>query len=309
MKKAKSIVNIIIVLTIFFLTGCAGPKVKPFTRATLGYLTATQKDLMSLPAPKGKIVVAVYNFRDKTGQYKFLPNVTSFSTAVTQGATSMLIQALKDSNWFIPVEREGFNDLLTERKIIRANNKKSQNDNGLPSLIHAPVLLQGGIVAYETNVSTGGLGAKYFGAGGSGQYRKDQVTIYLRAVNVMQGEIIKCVSSTKSILSAQVDVGLFRFVSFKRLLEVEMGYTTNEPPQLCVLEAINKVVLSLTIEGILDGTWKLKNPEDINAPVIKRYLREKNSRIIPDDRLQSKQLMKDKGRDKQNQFSELRGDH
>ncbi len=284
MRKAQRILSIVTGLAIFFSIGCTTPVRTPRSEATLGYLTATQKDLLALPEPKGKIVVAVYSFRDQTGQYKPIPNVTSFSTAVTQGAASMLIQALKDSRWFIPVEREGLSDLLTERKIVRAkNNSNGGNGNdkkNFPSLLDAPILLQGGIVAYETNVLTGGLGAKYFGAGGSTEYRKDQVTIYLRAVDVAHGEIVKAVTTSKSILSQQVDVSLFRFVSFKRLLEVETGFTTNEPPQLCVLEAIEKAVLSLIIEGIVDKNWILKNPEDINSPVIQNYLAEKKRRIM-----------------------------
>ena len=72
------------------------------------------KELKMLPKPKGKIPVAVYSFRDQTGQYKPQANVSSFSTAVTQGATSILMQALSDSDWFIPVEREGLQNILTE---------------------------------------------------------------------------------------------------------------------------------------------------------------------------------------------------
>ena len=291
MRKAQRVLIAATGLAILFSMGCVTPVRVPMTKATLGYLTATQKDLRALPLPKGPIVVAVYSFRDQTGQYKPIPNVTSFSTAVTQGAASMLIQALKDSRWFIPVEREGLSDLLTERKIVRAkingnggNGGKGGNGDDkkkdFPSLLDAPVLLEGGIVAYETNVLTGGVGAKYFGAGGSTESRKDQITVYLRAVDVGRGEIVKAVNACKSILSQQVDVGLFRFVSFKRLLEVEAGFTTNEPPQLCVLEAIEKAVLSLIIEGIVDGNWVLKDPNDINLPVIQDYLKEKKERIM-----------------------------
>ena len=64
-------------------------------------------DLKSLPKPAGSIPVSVYSFRDQTGQYKPQTNVSSFSTAVTQGANSILVQALHESDWFTPVEREG----------------------------------------------------------------------------------------------------------------------------------------------------------------------------------------------------------
>ena len=75
--------------------------------------------MLNLPEPKGKVAVAVYGFRDQTGQYKPSPD-SSFSTAVTQGASSILVRALKLSGWFTPVERENLQNLLTERKIVRA---------------------------------------------------------------------------------------------------------------------------------------------------------------------------------------------
>ena len=99
--------------------------------------------------------------------------------------------------------------------------------------------------------------------------------IYLRAVATQNGRILKTVNTTKTILSQQIDVGIFRFVRIDRLLEAEAGLSYNEPPQMAVLEAVEKAVLNLIIEGIVDGNWRLKNPEDINAPVILRYLEEK----------------------------------
>ena len=256
-----------------FLVGC-GTYDQPLTRAGLGYKTLSQRDLQALPRPKGKIVVAVYSFRDQSGQYKFQENVANFSTAVTQGATSMLVQALRDSGWFIPVEREGLNDLLTERKIIRAK----AGDEEMPRLIHAPLMLDGGIIAYETDVHSGGAGAEWDGYGGSAQFRKDQVTLFLRAVDVMTGQVIQTVSANKAILSTEVRAGIFRFFEIDRLLEVEIGFATNEPPQMCVMEAIEKAVLALVIQGIVDGLWELDNPNDINHPLIQDYLDEKNGR-------------------------------
>jgi len=248
--------------------------------ATLTYTTAVHKDLVSLPPPEEKMVVAVYRFQDQTGQYKYSPSVATYSRAVTQGAASMLIKAVEDSGWFIPIEREGLSRLLKEREIIDTTRKDHKTDQGeslpsLPPLLYAGVLLEGGIISYDTNLVTGGFGAKYFGLGGDVEYRKDQVTVYLRAVSVKSGKILTSVSTTKTVLSKEVHLGVFRYVLLRKLLEMETGLTTNEPPQMCVLEAIEKAVSSLTIEGILDGLWALKNPEDIKSPVIQRYLEEK----------------------------------
>ncbi len=250
------------------------------SQATLTYTTAVHKDLVSLPPPEEKIVVAVYKFQDRTGQYKYSPNVATYSTAVTQGAASILIKALEDSGWFIPVEREGLPRLEKEREIIDSTRKDYKNDQGeslppLPPLLYAGVILEGGIISYDTNIVTGGFGARYFGLGGHSEYRKDRVTIYLRAVSVKNGKVLESVSTTKTILSREVSLGIFRFVSLKKLLEAETGLTTNEPPHMCVLGAIEKAVLSLIIEGVLDGIWTLKNPEDIKSPVIQGYLKEK----------------------------------
>ncbi len=289
--KFKRIVKKLLVSTtlLLLLSGCTGINlVSTFTTPpTLGYTTSVHDDLVSLPEPMGKISVAVYGFRDQSGQYKTQANATSFSTAVTQGATSMLVQALIDSKWFVPVEREELQNLLTERKITRAAKKNGttpdseggEAQSDIPSLIPAHLLIEGGVVAYESNIITGGFGAKYFGAGGNVDYRTDRVTIYLRAVDIRTGRILKSVSTTKSILSKGIDIGLFRFVRLKRLLEVETGLTTNEPPQMCVLEAIEKAVQSLIIEGILDNLWTLKNTWDLNDPAIIRYQEEKSQKI------------------------------
>jgi curli production assembly/transport component CsgG len=261
------------------------PPTKP---AKIGFVTAAHKDLISLPPPKMKIFVGVYRFRDQTGQYKIQPNATSFSTMVTQGATSMLVKALEDSGWFIPVEREGLSDILTERKIIRAtiaHYKEKQKGNGkklpeLPPLDMASITIEGGIVAYDTDVYTGGFGLKYYGIGGSTQFRVDRVTIYLRAVSVDTGRVLRSVMTNKTILSKEVDIGVYRYVSIKKLLEIETGLSYNEPTQMCVLEAIEKAVVALIVDGIKNHYWELKNPDDINSPVIKRYIEEGNEGVI-----------------------------
>jgi curli production assembly/transport component CsgG len=263
-----------------FSAGCASTFLPVTLPPTSGYVTSVNKDLRSLPPPRRKIVVAVYKFRDQTGQYKYHPTATTFSTAVTQGATSMLIKALEDSGWFIPVEREGLANLLTERKIISATwengastGTEHQRDE-LPPLLYASIALEGGIIAYNTNLVTGGLGAKYHGVGGSASMRRDQVNIYLRATAIKNGAVLKSVTTSKTILSRMVDFGVYRFIRYKRLLEAETGLSLNEPPDMCVLEAIEKAVLDLIIEGIQDNIWALHNPDDIDSPIIQRHLRE-----------------------------------
>jgi curli production assembly/transport component CsgG len=285
-----SIIKILtLVIFVLYLSGCASylEPLKTYD-ATLGPTTVTNKELTSLPQPKEKIVAAVYKFRDQTGQYKASNIGTSWSTAVTQGATSILLKALEESGWFVAIEREGLSNLLNERKIIRSSRANYQEGNGdsqqlLQPLLYAGVILEGGIISYDTNVLTGGAGVKYFGIGAAGQYRQDRISIYLRAISTQSGRILKTVYTTKMILSQQVDVGVYKFVDFQRLLEVEIGYSSNEPVELCVKEAIEKAVESLVIEGIYDNLWELKYSEDINSERIEVYEKKKEQVKVVDN--------------------------
>jgi len=254
-----------------------------------GRMTESHRDLLSLPEPKGKIIAAVYNFADQTGQRRNQPdsNVASFSTAVTQGAASMLAQALERSGWFTVVERENVSNLLEERKIIRSIRQEYGNseENTLPSLpplLNADVLFEGGIVSYDSSTAMGGFGVRWFGAGPFTRWQKDQVTVYLRAVSVKNGRVLQTVSATKTILSREVSAGVYRFVTPTRLLEMETGYTCNEPVQLAVLAAIEKAVTAIVIQGILDGNWELKYPQHIKKPLILRYKSERDIRLASD---------------------------
>lgn len=235
-------------------------------KSTLGEVTPYTSEIKKLPAPKEKIVVGVYKFRDQTGQYKAAENGASWSTAIPQGTTSILLKALEDSRWFTAIERENIGNLMNERQIIRSTRKEytGENDNSLPPLLFAGILLEGGVVSYDTNVMTGGIGARYFGLGGGAQYRQDRITVYLRAVSTSTGEILKTVYTSKTILSTSVNGNFFRFIDAERLLETEIGITQNEPVHLAVTEAIEKAVHTLIIEGVRDNLWanKQNNPAD-----------------------------------------------
>lgn len=268
--------SMIIVFLTLMLGGCSYSMQIPETSESPKLMPrgTTYVDLISLPLPRGKILVSVYDFRDQTGQYKPQPN-SNFSTAVPQGGTSLLTTALIDSRWFIPLEREGLQNLLTERKIIRAAQKKDKvvNNHGadLSSLSSANIVIEGGIVAYDSNIVTGGAGAKYLGIGGSGQYRTDQVTVNLRAVDVRTGQVLLSVTTTKTISSHEIGFGAFRFVDYKELLEVEMGYSQNEPVNIAVMSAIDAAVIHLIVQGMKRGMWSPGDPNAMQNPIISRY--------------------------------------
>ncbi|NDP22924.1 MAG: curli production assembly/transport component CsgG [Paludibacter sp.] len=283
MIKKTSLLRVLYVLICMVLfTYCSPYMHQPMKsrRAILGPESPAKQLLMELPKPQDKIVTAVYKFRDQTGQYKASETGANWSTAVTQGATTILIRALEESGWFIPIERENMANLLNERKIIRSSRAQyegaDQNSESLlPPLLFAGVLLEGGIISYESNMVTGGAGIRYFGASLSGQYREDRVSVYIRAVSTANGKVLKTVYTTKSILSQEVSAGFFRYVKSKRLLEAETGFTYNEPSEICITEAIEKAVESLIIEGVKNKLWNLQNASDTTSIAFKNYEDEK----------------------------------
>lgn len=264
-----------VLLIVSLLSGCAGVVANSENLegapATLTPRGATYQDLVSLPPPAGRIFVSVYDFRDQTGQYRPAP-ASTFSTAVTQGAAAMLTGALSESGWFIPLERVGLQNLLTERRIIRAEFERFGQPDTLPSLRAASVMLEGGIIAFESNVRTGGAGAEYFGIGASGKYQVDQVTVNLRAVEISTGEILANVTTTKTIYSKELRAGVYRFIDFSRLLEAEAGVTTNEPVQMAVMSAIESAVIHLVARGVENRLWNLSPGVNIHDTLLGEYL-------------------------------------
>ncbi len=228
-------------------------------------------DLIEMPPPAGRIPAAVYRFSDQTGQFRS-GGQNNFSTAVTQGAGSLLTSALVESEWFRPLEREGLQDLLTERRILR------QVQDQVPSLREARLIFEGGIIAYETNITTGGAGARYFGIGSNEEYRIDQVMVNLRAVDVNSGEILASVDTTKTVYSHKIEGDIFRFVRDQRLLEAEAGYTRNEPRYLATRDAIYSALVHLIVQGIANNHWRLEDDDDVDHPIIQAYWQEHMNR-------------------------------
>jgi len=265
-------------LVVLFFSSCGVYFNQPLnqSRARIGENSSPEMSIKGF-TPKDKIVVGVYKFRDQTGQYKPVENGSTFSTAVTQGGTSILLKSLEESNWFTPIERENIGNLLNERQIIR--NTRQEYAGGttpikMPPLLFANYIIEGGVVSYDSNIITGGSGLRYFGVGASGEYRQDRITVYLRVVSTSTGQILKNVYVSKTVLSQGISANLFRYVSLKRLLEAETGVTKNEPAQLAVKEAIDKAVELLITEGIIDGIWEPTGGSNVVNFVKKNYKKE-----------------------------------
>ena len=223
--------------------------------------------LVELPPPEKQAVVAVYDFPDLTGQRKDAGGVASLSSAVTQGGTALLIDALKNAGggtWFRVVERNRVDDLAKERQIVRQTREEylGKEANKLEPMLFAGIMLQGGIIGYDSNILTGGAGARYLGIGATSVYRKDQVVVALRAVSTNTGEILMNVNISKTVLSVGRDLSVFRFIDVgTKLVEAESGMTENEANTMAVKIAIEAAVVELITQGIEKGFWKTQETD------------------------------------------------
>ena len=262
-----------IILLSFILVGCAGKAKFDVRTQQVSY-----KDLSTIKAPKGDpIIIAVYDFLDMTGQKKPGGSFASMSTAVTQGAYQILIKSLQDAGegkWFRVVERSSLASLLQERKLIRTTRQLSEGENAepLPALLFAGAYITGGIIGYDSDIKSGGFGARVLGIQANKQYRQDIVTIILRLVNVQTGEVVMTTTVEKTIFSTSTNADVFKYFDADTMLvEIEAGYAKNEPVTFAVRKAIEKGVVDLIHLGAKKDLWEL-DIEEIKIPEIKDYM-------------------------------------
>ena len=226
-------------------------------------------ELKNVPLPKISPVVAVYptSFLDQTGQRKSNSEFALFSTAITQQPNALLIRALKhagDGKFFRVVERVGLDNLTKERQLIRSAREQSTNEEekkkALRPLLFAGILIEGAVISYETNLESGGAGARYLGIGKSVIYREDNITISMRMVSVATGEVLLEVLSQKTIFSYGKSEDVFRFVEAEsQLVEIELGNARNESSTIALMKAIEGGVLEIINTGYDRGFWILQN--------------------------------------------------
>ena len=305
--------NLLIALVgVLYLSGCASIAIPGDEACQTDFLECvdepqrvelpTYRKLRYLPPAEQMPVVAVYTFGDGTGQRKSQDNVASFSTAVTQDAKSLLIDALKAAGsgenpkgtWFRVVERgTGLDNLVRERQIVRSTRSEKAKAEGLDEfqelqpMLFAGMILEGGVVGYDTNIETGGTGARYLGIGTTNQYRRDSIVISLRAVSTLTGEVILNVQTSKTVLSSGQAGDVFRFLDMDtKLLELESGMTQNESVTWAVRSAIEAAVLALIKQGDERGYWKIVYPEDWDDQVAAQeqayWMSLKDSGVLPD---------------------------
>src|SRR5210317_2174200 len=220
------------------------------------------------PIDGKKITIAVYQFMDKTGQRKPADNIANLSSAVTQGSEVWVIKALQEvgnGTWFEVVERVGMDHLIKERQLIRNTREVYEKElpNGptpLKPMTFAGLILEGGIVGYDSNIAVGGVGARYLGIGVQTEYRVDTVTIVMRLVSVSTGKVLMSIATEKTIASYRSGADIFKFFDLgTKLVEAETGYSVNEPVNYAVRAAIEQGVIEMVHEGEASELWKFKD--------------------------------------------------
>ena len=255
--------TILILLTVLLIGGCtAGQGLKGEYDPAWAIQKSEVKEFDTIAKPElGKIVVAVYNFTDKTGQRRPSDTQSSFSTAVTQGADAFLIKALKDvgeSSWFDVVERGGLASLTQERQIIRQMREAYDGPNAkkLMPMKFAGMLIEGGITGYDTSTRSGGMGMRVLGIGPQTQFSEDIITVSLRAVSVNTGAVLAAVNVQKTIYSTADSIAVLKFFdNDTQVFEFESGITLNEPATLAVKTTVEAAVVELIKEGELKDVW------------------------------------------------------
>lgn len=257
---------ILVIMLSVFLAGCSNynPSLpKPLIRPANLQENPLVTELNQLKPLNGPVMtVGVYSFTDKTGQRKPADNIANLSSAVTQGAEVWVIDALLqagEGTWFEVVERVGMDNVIKERQLIRntRQNYEAEDATPLAPMKFAGILVEGGIVGYDSNITTGGVGARYFGLGAASEYRIDTVTVSMRLVSVSSGRVLVSVAAEKSIASYRTAGDVFKFLDLgTKALEVESGYSVNEPVNYAVREAIEAAVIELICQGVDLGLWE-----------------------------------------------------
>ena len=145
-------------------------------------LSLQSEELRNILPAKRKPVIAIYanSLQDLTGQRKSNGSFAMFSTAITQAPEAFLIRALKytaSGEFFKVTERVGLDSLTKERQLIRSTRDNFDEESKLKPLLLAGLLMQGGVIGYDSNTFSGGAGARMLGIGSSKQYRSDSVSV------------------------------------------------------------------------------------------------------------------------------------
>ena len=266
MKQVAQLILLCLLVTL--LSNCAsrnvleGGGIPHIVIKSSSILELQSEELRDVPPAKRKPVIGIYpnSFKDQTGQRKSNGQFALFSTAITQAPEAFLIRALQhaaNGEFFQVAERVGLDSLTKERQLIRSTRETFDEESAVKPLLLAGLLIQGGVLSYDANIKSGGVGARFLGIGSSKEYREDLITITLRLVSVSTGEVLIEVLVTKTITSAGLSQDLFRFIDDgSRLIEVEGGVAHNESTSIALQKSIEEGVLEIIKIGITRGYWE-----------------------------------------------------
>lgn len=258
--------KIIVILLSVLLGGCAHYYFQNGKEPPITINPRLKLSEMLPPLDGPPVTIAVYGFKDLTGQKKPNDRLALFSSAVTQGAEVFLIQALQESkNYFRVVERVGLENLIKERQLIRSQREVYEGKEAKPlkPMTVAGVIVEGGIVGYDSNIKSGGTGARLLGIGTNKQYRIDEVVVSLRLISVNTGEILLTVNVSKTVYSTSHGVGMLRFFDAgTKSVEIESGAAVNEPTTYAVRVAIEHAVYEMILQGEKRGLWQFAKQQE-----------------------------------------------
>jgi curli production assembly/transport component CsgG len=151
-------------------------------------------------------------------------------------------------------------------------------------LLFAGIIMEGGIIGYDSGSESGGAAYRFLGIGPQTQYSKDTVTVSLRAISVNTGKVLAAITVTKIVYSTADSVAVLKYINNKNIgsqifgnaenvnsltgsmFEFETGLTINEPGTLAVKATIEAAVVELIKEGERKGVWDFKHPQPVVQP-------------------------------------------
>jgi curli production assembly/transport component CsgG len=229
---------------------------------SVGVFTKPGRALAEPPPPAAPINVAVYDFQDLTGQNKssYTVGFAEFSRAITQGASVILVDALKTAgsgSWFNVVERGYLDSLLRERKLIQDTYSFLKKDPRklIDPLKFAEYIVTGGVVSYDSPIQTGSAAVTLGNYGGGLGGHKDLVTINIRLVRVRDGLVLKSINASRPIITGSATGNATRVLG-RRILDAKGAIGVQEATQTAVREAIEAGVYELVRSGAATWLWE-----------------------------------------------------
>lgn len=208
-------------------------------------VTVATQLLASLPEREDKPAVAVYSITDRTGQVK-----NGGSAVVTQGATDMMITALKRSRQFKVLDRVNFGDFMNEQNLKTNERLTSGQGPTIGAMTGADYVIQGAVTEYQVDKSTGGVGLNIGGVGGSKEYARATTAIDVRLVDSTSGEVVWSESLKGEIVGERVGLQAFSFMG-NNIVEFETGQGKQEVINLVIRTLLEESVYKIYESGVI----------------------------------------------------------